>query len=815
MEDTVLSEKTPRVSGSPASSRTRRRLAPLARETAVFVFFLLAAIQFTWPLAIRLSTLVSDASDPLLNTWILDWVMHAATHSGASIVHAPIFHPARYALAFSENLYGIALVMLPLRAAGLSPLEIYNAASLLGFAFSAYGCWVLCRLLTGSVAASLIGGLLYGFIPFRFDHVSHLQHVWGGWLPILFAALIWYCRQPGWWRGALFGAAFLMNGLTNIHWFLFGSVTAAVTLGLLLAMGRAGGGRRFWLPLGAATLAALIVMVPVLAPYRAASKLYKMKRGKSETRYYSATWSDWLVAPPHNRLHEGVPDPDSRDPERSLFPGLMILFLAGSGLLLTRRDDSAPSASLRAGRTASLARTPSRRLLRAMDTLIVAALVLSYFAAASRVVEWRIGGLRILSMSTAAVPFLVALVLLGWRLYLRFPENWGGEDGGSLRDVLRRSRTPAGIWIALVWVAVGVLGSLGLNGFFHGALFRLEVFRSLRVPARWSAIAYIGLATLAAYGALALMTRGGAKKKILLFALLFTLCWVELQPRIAWAEIPPEPPAVYRWLAGAPIRGAVLELPMDHWSNFEYLYRSTAHHRPLVNGTSGFEPALHAKLAEMARGERIGEQLVSKLEEIGCSLLIVHADKIPPRGAVTGDWLRRELRSGRLAFVRRFDHDVRGDWVFALTRSEPDWVRLTGEEAADPAGRSPQQNLELYLSAGEVYNRTAFGYLESPLTGEVKGPLQISGWALAPDGVKQVNILFEQGRVRVPAVLGKRSDVSAAFPWYPATETPGFSKRFETRPRGVSLETPIGIEIVDGKGRRTRLRDGWVKWFRK
>ena len=50
-----------------------------------------------------------------------------------------------------------------------TPLAVYNIAILLGFAFCGYGAYVLGRVLTRSVPAGLVAGILYSFVNFRTD----------------------------------------------------------------------------------------------------------------------------------------------------------------------------------------------------------------------------------------------------------------------------------------------------------------------------------------------------------------------------------------------------------------------------------------------------------------------------------------------------------------------------------------------------------------------------------------------------------------------------------------------------------------------
>src|SRR5437763_9216979 len=145
----------------------------LLREAGAFGFFLLFTIVLTWPVAVRLDTAISDLGDPLLNTWILDWDLYSITNSPAHIYDANIFYPAKYPLAYSENIFGIALVALPFYLLGFTPLAVYNIAMLLGFAFSGYGAFVLGRTLTRSTprstTAGLVAGLLYSFLNFPVD----------------------------------------------------------------------------------------------------------------------------------------------------------------------------------------------------------------------------------------------------------------------------------------------------------------------------------------------------------------------------------------------------------------------------------------------------------------------------------------------------------------------------------------------------------------------------------------------------------------------------------------------------------------------
>src|SRR5260221_2920242 len=300
------------------------------RELALGALFLALSVLYTWPLAIRLTTAASELGDPLLNTWILDWVSRSFIHLPFSFFQSPLFHPAKFPLAFSENMIGIAAFVMPFRLAGVPALAVHNLAMLLGFATSGYAASVLGRTLTRStpsIGAGVIAGILYAFVPFRFDHLPQVQIVWSPWLPLLLAALVCWWRGPSTKRAAVVALCLVMNGLGNIHWLLFGTTAAALTMLLLYLFIGDDKPRREWVKLLLAFVVAGLAMLPVLWPYHVVSKLYDMRRGPGEVMLSSADWHDWLLAASRSRLYGWAVDSHLSSPERALFPGMMLLLL--------------------------------------------------------------------------------------------------------------------------------------------------------------------------------------------------------------------------------------------------------------------------------------------------------------------------------------------------------------------------------------------------------------------------------------------------------------------------------------------------------
>ena len=712
------------------------------RQAAIVCAYLLVAIAATWPLAARLDTAVSDLGDPLLNAWIIDWDCYALTHAPLRIFDAPIFYPSKYPLAYSENLIGIAVVVLPFHLAGLPPLAVYNIAMLLGIAISAYAGYLLARVVTGKTAASAIAGLLYGFVPYKLGHLAHVQIIWNATPVLLLAALILYRRKPSKKYAALVAIAFAASAIINIYLFLFGAVALALTLVLIaLAEQR---DRRFWLTLMVALALASLAVLPVLMPYAIVAKEYDMRRGDGETLGASAMPADWLV-PSENSAVYGNLVPDAwHHSERELFPGLLLIALT-------------IAAFARRGAVAEVEEEPRTYRFRWLDALIALLLIATAVG---------------LALHSSTIPMALLVIAIIARL--------------PLREWIPRSRFPFELWIAALWIVIGVIGSFGLHAFFHSILFHdVPGFRATRAPARWALIAYAGLAAASAV-ALARMRR----RTLIVFALLAA---VDVWPRIRWEHALSEPTPFERWLA-ATHAGHLIELPLRNDLEYRYLLGSALAHTPLLNGISGFEPPLHRLL----RTEPLGDTTFDLLEKNGCRFVLIHIDSFSPLPGIAFDWIRRGLDEGRLVFIRRFDHEMNGDWLFALRRGPR---------------TMPNEEVQRLLDGKPTYNSATFGRIDRPrYNATVIGPLDVSGWALSPAGIREVDVLMDSGRVRILATRTPNAQISGMYPWYRETTLPSFSAHIEHRPASVPEKTDVQVAIVDGAGLVTRMPDLLITW---
>ena len=652
----------------------------MKRHIGPAAFFIALAVVMTWPLARIITRGVAYPGDPYHLTWVLDWDWFATFHRPLHLFQANIFYPSRDAFAYSEHLYGMAVFLFPLRMIGISALTAHNLAVILGFAFSGLAAYLLGRTITGSAIAGIAAGIFYAYLPWRFTQLPHVHNIWAGWLPLLLVALLHCARVPGWRSAAVFGAVFLLNALSNLHYFVFGSVAVLLSVVVLVP------DRKQWLRIGAAALIAGALIVPFLVPYFRVARETGMRRTWREVRAWSATARDWLNPGATNRTYRRIFDPKP-DPELWLFPGAVGIALSAAGVYAARRE---------------------RRTLA----------------------------------------------------------------------------------IALLWFAIGFVGSLGVHAFFHRFLFaHVPGFSALRVPARWANIAFVGMTMLVACGT-AQIARWRRWAGVVVAAVFI----VELHAApIRWHCTSPAVPPVYRWLRTQ--RGPIAELPIDTDSEYQYLRFSTEHHLRMVNGISSFVPDRFFQISAKWMDPAKRDELLEDLRGTGVRLVIVHGDALPAKERA---WLRRAVDDGRLTFVRRFDHGVEGDWVFTF-----------GQKEKIPS------DLDRYLRGEFTYNESTFGSIDFPRPDELlRRNTLFSGWAMSPWGIREVNFLFDNGGVRQRAKLLPEPALNKALPWYDVTTRPRFVAQFDRRPWYIGRDTDVQVEIIDGRGERTLLEGRWFWWDR-
>jgi hypothetical protein len=185
----------------------------------------------------------------------------------------------------------------------------------------------------------------------------------------------------------------------------------------------------------------------------------------------------------------------------------------------------------------------------------------------------------------------------------------------------------------------------------------------MRDPSRFAFLLQLGLGVLAAAGMARLERRRGG---VAIAALAIALQTAEAWPRGLGARILPipPPPPVATFLATAE-PGPVLELPWDHKHRSAglYLYWSTAHWLPLVNGHGTFEPPGAFGLGVISETFP-SEQSAQTIRGRGVRYVVLHSGEL--REERKARVLGRGLPVG-VRLLARFD----ADYVYAIDPNGP------------------------------------------------------------------------------------------------------------------------------------------------
>jgi hypothetical protein len=627
----------------------RRRSAALV-ATASYV---LLTIALTWPLARGLTRdLPADFGDPLLNSWILAWdADHLLRALGGHLSalgeywNANIYYPHPLALAYSEHLTAQAVMILPVYAVTGNPILSYNVVFLSTFVLSAIGMFLLVRDVTQSTAAAFVAGIAFGFAPYRFGTLPHVQVLSSMWMPFVLLGFHRFLESR---RAApLVGAAaaWLAQNLSCGYYLLFFSPAVALYIAVEITRRRLWSDRRACIGVALAIAAVGLGTAPFLLPYWQLRHLGFSPRSLAETIRYSADVLGYATADAGMRLWGEVVRAWPK-PEGSLFPGFAIALLAVFALLKQWRK----------------ARDESRAAPAAAARWLSALLVVAVSVTLAILMGWslrlHIGGIELRLTSLDRGLFVV--ITLAIALLIVSPRS---------RSIARRVVTsPVGA-LALMTVFAFAM-SLGPQINAHGRLIEernlyslfydfVPGFDGLRVPARFAMVVALGLAALAGCG-VAAMSRGPRRSAVTASAIIIMLAesWAVpiplnvnsieykqsgLAPLPDRLPVAADLPAVYRFIAGLPASSALVELPFGEVA-FEtrYMFYSTFHWRRLVNGYSGGGPDRYGLWAERLK------EILSDPEgawqavlETGATHLVVHEGSYTgQQGQLISAWAR-------------------------------------------------------------------------------------------------------------------------------------------------------------------------------
>ena len=150
-------------------------------------------------------------ADQALLLWLLTTAGRRLYGSPLSLFEAPVFHPMRHALAYSESMLSAAVFVGPIDWLTGNPILAYNLHYLATIVLSVVGMFLLVREITGDGRAGLVAGALFGLATERGFWWTFPPALAVHWAPVLLWAWIRFLGAPSWRRGIGLGLALLAH----------------------------------------------------------------------------------------------------------------------------------------------------------------------------------------------------------------------------------------------------------------------------------------------------------------------------------------------------------------------------------------------------------------------------------------------------------------------------------------------------------------------------------------------------------------------------------------------------------------------------
>jgi hypothetical protein len=207
-------------------------------------------------------------SDPQIFIWMFAWWPHAILDGINPFSTHAVWSPSGVNLAWVTSVPGLALAFSPLTLL-FGAIASYNVAAILMPAFAAWTAFLLCRHLTRSLWASLVGGYLYGFSSYMIGQEAAHMHMSSVFLlPLIALVVLRYVEGELDGRGLTLRLgpllAFQLLLSTEVSFTVLCALGGAVILGAIVARDRRPRLRSLVWPVARAYLFAGVLTSPFL-----------------------------------------------------------------------------------------------------------------------------------------------------------------------------------------------------------------------------------------------------------------------------------------------------------------------------------------------------------------------------------------------------------------------------------------------------------------------------------------------------------------------------------------------------------------------
>jgi hypothetical protein len=644
-----------------------RKKSALVPELVVLGLFVLLTLGMTYPLLFHMgSTIPSDIGDPLYTMWVMNWEIKQAGHGFSQFFNGNNFFPHTGTLLYADYIPGLALLAAPFALLTGSMIWAYNILFLASFILCAWGMYRLVLYLSRDRSAAFIAGLIFAFFNYRFAHLSHLEILFFGWMPLFFLSLFKWIDRPAARHAAGMGLYFVLQTWSCAYYGAYFAPFAALGTAYLAAKTRAVRRPGFWR--GALTLG--LTTLPFLAAFYLPFVLIHNKmifsRGMDEVLRYSAQLQ-FFTSITRGTMFWGFLMPSQPSSEWILYPGFSAVLLAvvGAVLYLTiyRRE----------------VRAERKSVFVIWDAFLFLALLL---------------GMQIHKphgkpgeLQWGALPIVLAALLV-----VRF--FWAWRKRKTVRTVPATSSLGlrffffSGVFAFLM--SLGPVARLNDRPLFTGPylLFYKFVpgFQGMRASGRFVVLMMLSFAVLAGWAVTRSISRiripavrfGLVGLAALIILADFMMAPIPLAPVPLGERISP----IYQTIRALPDSTVLIELPMpslswveEDWRNVVPMYFSMIHGKRIANGYSGYYPPGYTVVRDAMEGFPEARTL-KFLRDLGITHVLIHTNA---HRADDGKAMLGALNAlpGQAELLGSVD----GDFLFRLEPVPPAAAPRLGREA--------------------------------------------------------------------------------------------------------------------------------------
>ncbi|HVP05311.1 MAG TPA: hypothetical protein VMT90_06525 [Dehalococcoidia bacterium] len=224
---------------SPSVAASMERLAlwaQRARWPAIALFFLVAAVVQTWPLAKHLKSSITvwwffpyDAWQSLWNLW---WVKDRLLHFGNPFHTSELFYPQGSNLYLHPVTFVNGVMSMPFQLLTGNLVLSWNIVALISFVLSGVGAAALSYHVSRNHLAAVVSGFIFAFAPFTMMRFGGHYNIFITWpIPFMLLFLLRF-RETGRLRDAAFTGVFW--AVITLNWLEF-ATDAALFLALFFA----------------------------------------------------------------------------------------------------------------------------------------------------------------------------------------------------------------------------------------------------------------------------------------------------------------------------------------------------------------------------------------------------------------------------------------------------------------------------------------------------------------------------------------------------------------------------------------------------